>query len=511
MLNHTFTFNGHTSDEFGIKIERFRALSRPGRKYDAASVPGRNGILYKLQEAWEEILVSYEIFAEASVGETEADITKMDGTYFAWSEDGLTVNGTVPAPYEIEEAAELIAYRNRTIVVQGGETGVWELVCRVVDDYGTTTRTATITNGSETFILSTGDYLYIDLKIYAGTYTNEVIPLKVIDGEILDLPKKWTDIMEWLHSADEYAELTDTYDPEHYYEAVFVDGTEIANSWNKYGRAVVSFRCRPERFLSAYKRIILDLTDTQPITGYATAQINMYQQPSTSNPVMYQLPADTSFFVEYTGTGGTTPEGVSKIIRKEPDATSEYIGSIGDGEKGFLILGQEANNWYHVYYADMYQGKQRGYIIGYISPSDVTNDGVTWYKVKIEGYPDGFIRSTNTVIDNTIIFNNPTEHTARPKITLVASNTTGSIKVNGIKLSSSRAFDELYIDCDNENVTGFNDSDYGIIKPYNANLSLVNNIGKPSAEFISLRPGDNYIVVSSSVGWVELDTRFWEI
>lgn len=508
MLNHTFTFNGRSSDEFGIKIERFRPLNRPPRKYDAAAVSGRNGNIYKLQDAWEEILVSYEIFAEASVGDTEADIDKENGTYFTWTADGLTINGTIPAVIQ-EEVGKLIATRNRTILVQGGTAGTYALTCRVERD-GVTLRMEVITTGSETFVLSAGDELYIDLSA-DGTFNNFVTPFKIIDAEILDLPKKWTEIIEWLNSADGYAELTDSFDPEHYREAVFVDSADIQNSWNHYGRAVVSFHCRPERFLSAYKRTVLDLTDTQPITGYATAKINMYQQPSASNPVMYQLPADTSFFIEYTGTGGTTPEGVSKIIRKEPDAASEYIGSIGDGEKGFLILGQEANNWYHVYYADMHQGKQRGYIIGYISPSDVTNDGVTWYKVKIEGYPDGFIRSTNTVVDNTIIFNNPTEHTARPKITLVASNTTGSIKVNGIKLSSSRAFDELYIDCDNENVTGFNDSDYGIIKPYNANLSLVNNIGKPSAEFMSLRSGDNYIVVSNSVEWVELNTRFWEI
>lgn len=508
MLNHTFTFNGHTSDEFGIKIERFRALSRPGRKYDAASVPGRNGILYKLQEAWEEILVSYEIFAEASVGDTEADIDKENGTYFTWTADGLTINGTIPAVIQ-EEVGKLIATRNRTILVQGGTAGTYALTCRVERD-GVTLRMEVITTGSETFVLSAGDELYIDLSA-DGTFNNFVTPFKIIDAEILDLPKKWTDIMEWLNSADGYAELTDTYDPQHYYEAVFVDGPEIANSWNKHGRAVVSFRCRPERFLTAYKRIVLDLTDTQPLTGYATAQINMYQKPNTTNPVMYQLLADTSFFIEYTGTGGTLPQGTSKIIRKEPNASSENIGSIADGEKGFLILGQESNNWYHVYYADIYQGKQRSYVIGYINPSDVTNDGVTWYKVKIEGYPDGFIRSTNTVVDNTIVFNNPTNHEARPLITVVANNATGSIKINGTKLSSSRAFDELYISCDNADVTGFNDSDFGIIKSYNANTSLINNIGKAAAKFPFLRAGDNYIVVSNSVEWVELNARFWEV
>lgn len=146
MLNHTFTFNGHSSDEFGIKIERFRALNRPARKFDAASVPGRNGNIYKLQDAYEEVLVSYQIWA------------KEDGT----------------------------------------------------------------------------------------------------------LEGKWTNIMVWLNSADGYAELRDTYDTTHYREAVFVDATDIENSWNTFGRAIVNFRCRPERFLvsNAQIRIPGNLVET---------------------------------------------------------------------------------------------------------------------------------------------------------------------------------------------------------------------------------------------------------
>lgn len=302
MRNNSFTFNGRSSDEFGIKIERFRPLNRPPRKYDAAAVSGRNGNIYKLQDAWEEILVSYEIFAKASIADTEADFSKIDGTYFAWTADGLTVNGTVPAPYEIEEAAELLAWKNRTIIVQGGETGVWELECRVVDNYGTTTRTATITNGSETFVLGVGDYLYIDLKLYSGTYTNEVIPLKIIDGEILDLPKKWTEIMEWLNSADGYAELSDSFDPDHYRKAVFVDATDIQNSWNHYGRAVVSFHCRPERFLLGYKGIELDLSETVTF-GICTFLTYLLDSPTAPQTILATLPKNTQFKIVSTSSG----------------------------------------------------------------------------------------------------------------------------------------------------------------------------------------------------------------
>lgn len=156
MLNHSFTWNGHSSDEYGIKIERFRALNRPARKFDVANVAGRNGNLYGLQKAWDEVLVSYQIWA----GNRKA----------------------------------------------GGD----------------------------------------------------------------DLEQLWTYIMEWLNSADGYAELSDSYDTEHYREGVFVDATDIENSWNEYGRAIVSFRCRPERYLISGQSVTLDFTNTTLI-GYVNS------------------------------------------------------------------------------------------------------------------------------------------------------------------------------------------------------------------------------------------------
>lgn len=131
---HSFTFNGRSSEEFGIRIERFPDLNRSARKFQAASVSGRNGNIYQMENAWEEVTVSYQIFA----GERQ------------------------------EGAA--------------------------VPDF--------------------------------------------------------TAIMEWLNSADDYAVLTDTYDPKHYRLAVFVDEIEIVSQWHTFGKATVMFRCRPQRFLA---------------------------------------------------------------------------------------------------------------------------------------------------------------------------------------------------------------------------------------------------------------------
>lgn len=182
MLNHTFTWNGHSSDEFGIKIERFPGLNRPARKYTASNVPGRNGNLYELQDAWEEVIQSYEI--------------------------------------------------------------------------------------------------------YAG-------------GQSKNSPQDFMRIMEWLSEPNGYAVLTDSYDVDHYREAVFVDAMDIANSWNRYGRAIVTFRCRPERFLSS-NSITLDTSSqigTMTVSPTSPMAIDVYESASISSEIIGQIASGELFEV----------------------------------------------------------------------------------------------------------------------------------------------------------------------------------------------------------------------
>ena len=92
MRNHYFTFNGRSSEEFGLKIEQFRQLDRPARKYEYANVPGRNGVVYDVQDAWEEDTRQYQVFGKADT--TEIDMTGSRLNVLATSmreADGLVV------------------------------------------------------------------------------------------------------------------------------------------------------------------------------------------------------------------------------------------------------------------------------------------------------------------------------------------------------------------------------------------------------------------------------------
>lgn len=54
-------------------VERVPNMDRPERKYDRYSVPGRNGDIFVMQDAWENVEQSYDIWWEDSISATVAE------------------------------------------------------------------------------------------------------------------------------------------------------------------------------------------------------------------------------------------------------------------------------------------------------------------------------------------------------------------------------------------------------------------------------------------------------
>lgn len=63
MANGVITWNGVASDTLGIIVSKVPSLNRPQRKYNSYSVPGRNGDIIVMQDAYAEYEQEYEIFA----------------------------------------------------------------------------------------------------------------------------------------------------------------------------------------------------------------------------------------------------------------------------------------------------------------------------------------------------------------------------------------------------------------------------------------------------------------
>lgn len=64
---NTITWNGISSATLGLTVEKYPNMNRPARKFTVADVPGRNGSAYILQNAWSEVVQSYEISAKSPV------------------------------------------------------------------------------------------------------------------------------------------------------------------------------------------------------------------------------------------------------------------------------------------------------------------------------------------------------------------------------------------------------------------------------------------------------------
>lgn len=90
-----------------------------------------------------------------------------------------------------------------------------------------------------------------EYEIYAGT------------GAQGSAPTQFRSIFEWLHSANGYARLEDTYDTTIYRKAYYAGPTDVENVLNRFGRATIKFMCQGKRWLkSGETAITVSSTDT---------------------------------------------------------------------------------------------------------------------------------------------------------------------------------------------------------------------------------------------------------
>lgn len=207
---HKITWNGTASDTIEIRIERSPEIIRPRRKYDTVQIPGRNGDILFMQDAYNNYQQPYEIFFGTGV-----DLSA-------------------------ETAADAVS--------------------------------------------------------------------------------------AWLHSAGDYARLEDTYEPDIYRLAYYVDQTDIYNALTEYGRTTISFNCRPERFLK---------------TGETATTLSSSGR-TISNPTR-QL-ARPLIRVNGSGNGTLTISGTSTTYAVSITGISSYIYLDSDEQNAYRTTAENQNN-----------------------------------------------------------------------------------------------------------------------------------------------------------------------
>lgn len=121
-MHNSLTYNGISSEQLGLRVERIPNANRPARKFDRYSVPGRNGDIIVMQDAWENIEQSYEIWW----GKDPGDAVKGGYTLSSWlfgSEGYQTLTDTIDpdhfrkavfvGPFDVENT--LMRYGRATI------------------------------------------------------------------------------------------------------------------------------------------------------------------------------------------------------------------------------------------------------------------------------------------------------------------------------------------------------------------------------------------------------------
>ena len=89
-----------------------------------------------------------------------------------------------------------------------------------------------------------------DLLVDNGSWENVTRTYSVsVGSRYKDYTEMVNKISEWLHTSCTYCRLEDSYEPEYYRLAVFMEEIEFSNIYHQGAQAEIAFDCKPQRFL----------------------------------------------------------------------------------------------------------------------------------------------------------------------------------------------------------------------------------------------------------------------
>lgn len=132
-------------------------------------------------------------------------------------------------------------------------------------------------------------------------------------------------IAEWLFGSSGYQMLTDSYDPLHYRNAVFLGPYDVENTLMRYGRATITFDCDPRRFLTSgltpisftSETPLFEVTNPTPFIAKPTIDIQI--GPTDNDAMIYIGSQSVSYGSTTMDLLGNT-DGNHVIIFSEDEA-----------------------------------------------------------------------------------------------------------------------------------------------------------------------------------------------
>ena len=139
------------------------------------------------------------------------------------------------------------------IIYNGRSSREFGLEVETFPSYSTPKR-----SGEKVHIPGRNGDLVIDGGSWENGTRNYVVAIGSYERDYYEMGNK---LSEWLNSSTTYARLEDSYEPEVYRLAIYLNEVSFTNIYNHGGEAELAFDCKPQRFLKVGEMpIVLEKT-----------------------------------------------------------------------------------------------------------------------------------------------------------------------------------------------------------------------------------------------------------
>lgn len=163
-----------------------------------------------------------------------------------------------------------------------------------------------------------------DLMIDNKRYNNVIIKYTVAALEgTFDIPRTAHRVKNWLCSGQGYFELTDSYDPDYYRLAAYVEAFDLEQELPCLGKSTIQFNCKPFKYLYEGRYPII-LTDPQTIRNPEYFPSKPYIKITGSGNIVLSVNSQTFMFKDVDG-----------YIEIDSEIMDVYKGSSSQNSKMF--------------------------------------------------------------------------------------------------------------------------------------------------------------------------------
>lgn len=174
-----------------------------------------------------------------------------------------------------------------------------------------------------------------DIVLFQDAWENYIQPYDIFFGDGTDLSAESAAnaVSNWLHSANGYAMLVDTFEWPYYRMAYYVDELDIENALTEYGRATIRFNCKPERF---YQDISSGIISGQTVTNnfqFASRPIITFNAAGQWSGTLSVTNGMHEYEVEFTNVYGA--------LTLNCEEQNAYHGNTNLNSKVKVLIGDE--------------------------------------------------------------------------------------------------------------------------------------------------------------------------